>query len=470
MNFLLIAPPLNIAERYGIKIKFKKGYLPPISLLQIGAVIEQAGHNVKILDLNVTNISRKNFKVLIEEFSPDIVGFTTLTVTSARAFEIAKFLDTLTDALIVFGGPHVAVFPEKTMEEQKHIDCVVTGEGEYVLLEIAEAIKNKKSLKKIKGICFREKNKIIRTLGREFIKNLDELPFPAYHLVDLNNYSPLPNQYRRLPAINMITGRGCPWGKCTYCFEAAQLGYFRRMSPERAIELIKKLVNEYGIKEISFWDDIFVAGGKWMDTFCELIEKEKIDLTWSCYARVDMVKKETLKKMKKAGCWNIFYGIESGNQDLLDKIKKGITIKQAIDAVRWTGEAGIETRGALMFALPGETPEKAEKTINFAIKLDLDYVQFAFTTPFYGTELFEQCLAEGRLDTDFKKWSSFEPVYIPQGYKNKAELQKVLKRAYRKFYFRPEYFFKKINSIHSLGDIMRLAYGFKLLLGFMNKG
>lgn len=468
MRILFIVPPINVSERYGIKVKMNRGYLPPLGLLQVAAVLEKE-HEVKVIDLCVLNMPKYILEKKIREFNPDMIGFTALTVTSQKAFEIARFARKISSAKIIFGGPHVTVFPEKTIKEQEQIDIVVEGEGEETILELADAIKNKKNFRKIKGICFRNKGKIIRTPAREYIKNLDMLPFPAYHLVNIKNYIPLPNQYKRLPAINIVTGRGCPWGKCTYCFESARLGYFRRISPERTIELIKKLRKDYGIKEISFWDDIFVIGEKWMEDFCNLIRKEKIDLTWSCYARVDMVTPKILKKMKEAGCWNIFYGIESGNQELLDRIKKGITLKQAEDAVRWTREAGIESRGALMFALPGETPEQAEKTIKFAIKLDLDYVQFAYTTPFYGTELFEQCLKEGRLDTDFKKWSTFKPVYLPIGYKNHEQLIRILKKAYRRFYLRPGYFLKKIKSIKSKDDVIRLYYGFKMLLGFIGK-
>lgn len=467
MKVLLITPPANFSDRYGIKIKANSGHLPPLGVLQIAAVLENAGNVVKVLDLPVLNISITEIKKILQEFSPEIVAFSTLTFNASKTFKIAKTINKITDVPIVFGGPHVTVFPKETLENESFIDFVIVGEGEETILELLPAIKKRSNLKKIKGLCFRDKNqKIILNPPREPIKNLDSLPFPAYHLLDLKKYIPLPNQYKRLPAINIVTGRGCPWRKCTFCFESAQLGYFRRITPERTTELIDVLVRNYNIKEISFWDDMFVFGEKWINEFCDLIKKKNIDITWSCYSRVDMVNPPILKKMASAGCWNIFYGIESGNQKLLDKINKGITLKQCRDAIRWTKEAGIETRGSLMIALPGETPKQAGKTIDFAIELDLDYAQFLYTTPYYGTKLFSQCLSEGKLDTNFDRYSAFEPVYVPFGYKDADQVRSMVKKAYAKFYLRPSYFWKKIKSLRSKEDINRLYFGFRMFLGF----
>lgn len=467
MKILLITPPANLSERYSIKLKESRGHLPPLGILQIAAVLEKAGHAVKVLDLPVLNLSPAGIKKIIKRFTPRIIGFSTLTFNASRTFKIAREIDKISKALIVFGGPHVTVFPKETLEKETFIDLIIMGEGEETILGLLHAIETKSSFKKVKGICFRNNNgQVIMNPPRLPIKNLDSLPFPAYHLVDLKKYIPLPNQYKRLPAINIVTGRGCPWGKCTYCFESARLGFFRRISPRRTIKLIKILVKNYRVKEISFWDDMFIVGEKWINEFCDLLKKESIDISWSCYSRVDMVNPVILKKMNAVGCWNIFYGIESGNQKLLDKIKKGITLEQCRKAIRWTKEAGIESRGAMMIALPGETPKLAEKTIKFAIELDLDYAQFTYTTPYCGTKLFHQCLAEGRLDTNFDKYNAFEPVYVPQGYKDAKQVKAVFKKAYTQFYFRPAYFLKRIKKIRSKDDIRRLLYGLKIFLGF----
>jgi radical SAM superfamily enzyme YgiQ (UPF0313 family) len=239
---------------------------------------------------------------------------------------------------------------------------------------------------------------------RPLIQNLDALPFPARDLLPMDKYIPLPNQYKRKPVANLMALRGCPY-QCTFCSANAVFGCSLRMrSAQRVYDEIKQLVDTYGIREISFWDDTLTVNKKWLHELCDLIISNHLDITWSCYARVNTVDLDLLKKMKKAGCWNIFYGIESGNQELLDRIKKGITLDQIRNAVKLTKKAGIEVRGSFMIALPGETPEMAHKTIDFAIELDPDYAQFSITTPYPGTELFEQAKQYGELSGDFSKF------------------------------------------------------------------
>jgi len=468
MNILLISPPTTIEERYSARITKKAGYLPPIGLLQIAAVLEEKNHGVKVLDLAVSDNPLEEFKGLLRGFAPEIVCFSISSLNASKAFMLARIADEAKNPLIVFGGPHCMVFQQKILQEHGCIDVVVVGDGEYAMLEITEAARNKKSLRSIKGIYFRDnKGNIVKTPKRMLIKALDELPFPAYHLLDLNKYLPLPHHYKRLPAINVVTSRGCPWGKCTFCFESIHSGHFRRMSPKRAVDLVKMLTDAYGIKEISFWDDIFTMPQAWVHEFCELVKREKIDITWSCYAKVDTVNLELLKVMASAGCWNIFYGLESGNQDLLDRIKKGTTLEQARNAIKWSKQAGIETRGAFMLALPGENSEKANKTIDFARGLDLDYVQFSYTTPYFGTMLHKQCSNEGMLEHDFSKYSTFEPVYLPNGYESRKELEKIFKKAYKMTYLRPKYLYKKFIDIRSFDDVKRLYQGLKILFYFI---
>lgn len=466
MKILFLTPPYSVKERYGNKVNLNKGYLPPLGLAYIASVLEQDKHKIKILDLQVYDLSSKKLLNEISRFNPDVIGVSSLTPTSSKAFKLAKFIKNNFKKTLIFGGPHVSCFPKETMEKNDFIDILVIGEGEYAMKEVLNCLENKKSLSKVKGIVYRTKNKIHFTGKRKIIENLDELPIPNRKYFDMKKYIPLPNQYKVLPITNMITSRGCSYGQCTYCFEAGRLGHkYRRISPKRAIEEIRYLQKTYGTREISFWDDEFVYVGKWVEDFCNLLIKEKINIKWSCYARVNYVKKDLLKKMAKAGCWNIFFGLESGNQELLNKIRKGITLKQIRKAVKWANESGIETRGSFMFALPGETPEMGEKTINFAISLDLNYAQFLLTTPFPGTKLLEQCEKEGRLSLDYDKYSVFQPVFIPFGYKNKEQLVKILKRAYRRFYLRPKYILKHLKKIKSWEDIKKYISGAKFVLG-----
>jgi len=241
----------------------------------------------------------------------------------------------------------------------------------------------------------------------------------------------------------------------------------RYPSPERAVEEIKHVIEKYGAREISFWDDMITANKEWLHKFCDLIIENKLDIVWSCYARVDSINPEILRKMKKAGCWNIFYGIEAGDQKLLDNINKGITLEQSRNAVKWTKEAGIEVRGSFMLCLPGETPELGRKTIRFAIELDPDYTQFSLTTPYPGTKLYEEARKYGRLDENFDRYDIWEPVFVPYGYKNEYEAKKIQKETFFKFYMRPKYILGRIKTIRSITDIIRYIKGLRFVLGFV---
>ena len=276
---------------------------------------------------------------------------------------------------------------------------------------------------------------------------------PAYQLFDYKKvYKPLPLQYKKLPVANVITSRGCPYGKCTFCFEAgrgAQL--YRRHSPQRVVEEIRFLINNLGIKEIAFWDDNFLISEDWIFKFCDLLDREKIQVPWSVIARVDTTTRKMLERAVKSGLWNIFLGIESGNQDLLDRIKKGVTLGQIRQTVKWTNELGIDTRGSFMLGLPGETPEKARQTINFACDLDVTYAQFLPTRPEWGTELYNDAIASGRVFPLFSGGTSVP--FVPDGYKNAEEVRKMQKLAYRKFYFRPKFLLKHLKRMKDITKI-----------------
>ena len=239
---------------------------------------------------------------------------------------------------------------------------------------------------------------------------------------------------------------------------------YRRHSPERIIHEIKELQKQYGIKEIAFWDDNFVVSREWVRRFCGLLIEEKLNITWSCYSRVDMVDEETLAFLARAGCWSIFYGLESGVQELLDTVDKGITLQQSQKAIRMTHKMGIESRGSFMLALPGESSELAKKTIDFAIALDLDSAQFMATYPEYGTKLYDKALTAGK----FMEYKGRHGVtYVPEGYRNAEEVKRVIRMAYLKFYLRPAFFLKYLKRIKSWRDFLRYFEGSKMVIGIM---
>jgi radical SAM superfamily enzyme YgiQ (UPF0313 family) len=261
----------------------------------------------------------------------------------------------------------------------------------------------------------------------------------------------------------VITARGCPYSKCAFCFSAGKLKQgFRRNSPARVVSVIEELVSKYGMKEIIFADDNFLFNPKWIAEFCGLLKAEGIDISWSCAGRADTVNFEMLKNAKSAGCWGVFYGLESGVQRLLDTIKKGITLEEVERAIDWTHKAGLETRGSFMLALPGETVKDALETIDFAIRFDLDYAQFHATFPDLGTELFDIAGSSGRM---YPYKGMNKATFVPEGYAGAEEVEGMVDLAYRRFYMRPGYVAKRVRSIRNLSDLSRYIKGFLFVRG-----
>lgn len=475
VDCFFIFPPISVSERYGNReIQISEGHLPPLGILYCAAYLEKFGFTAKVIDGPVSGLDCEQVAEIVIKENPRVVCISSITATFYRAIELAtKIRKELPNTLILTGGHHSTIMPLDIMKEDC-FDIAVIGEGEQTFLELMQALeknpnllKDKKELMKINGIFFKRGKEILKTEPRAPIQNLDEIPFAARHLIDMSKYKPLPNQYKKLPATNFVAIRGCLYN-CIFCSNPAIFGHkIRAFSPRRVIDEIKYLKEKYGVKEISFWDDSLTINKEWMNELLELMINEKLNIVWSCYSRVNTVNLELLKKMKKAGCWNIFYGIETGDQELLNNIKKGTTIEQIRDAVKFTKKARIEVRGSFMIALPGETPELAKKTIDFAKSLDLDYAQFCITTPFPGTELWEKAEQYGTLDKNYDKYQIWSPVFVPFGYKNAKQIEEMEAYAMKEFYMRPKYIFKKILSIRSPKDILRYLQGLKLVLGFM---
>jgi radical SAM superfamily enzyme YgiQ (UPF0313 family) len=472
LDLLLINPPLSLDERYGRKVGRKVGgHLPPLGLAYLAGYVRNKGYTVKIIDGPASELSTNDIVEQIKSDKPKIVGITSLTTTFIRAINLAEEIKkNVPTTMVIVGGQHVTIVGGDIYKDTQAFDVMVYGEGELTLIEILENYKNGTFLQnrdRIKGLIYLDENQDVKTTpSRELIQDIDSLPMPAWDILPVEKYKPLPNNYKRLPALSVMTSRGCPF-KCIFCSASSVFGKSIRMqSPQTIVNEIKYLIKNYGVKEISFWDDTFTVNRKRMVDFCNLMIKEKIDVVWTCYARVSSVDLELLKLMKKAGCWNVFYGYESGSQKLLDIIQKGVTLDEIRKVNAWTKEAGIEIRGSFMIALPGETPELAEETIKFAIELDPDYAQFSITAPYPGTVLYEEADQYGKLDANLSKYTGWEAVFVPHGYKNEEEIYKMAKHAFRAFYFRPRYILGRIKKIKSFEDIRRYFQGFKFIRGF----
>ncbi len=481
-DILLIFPPTSIASRYGKESLGKLGGdLIPLGIASIAAFLRENGYGVGVLDCCALGLNQTDVVSIIKKIDPRIIGLSSTTYAFPSSVELAKNIrQTFPNKLILLGGSHANVAGPETAKQYSDFDIIVSGlDGEYTALEIvSEYAKigydhNKfcsayQVLREIRGICFRQSDEVIETPLREVIAELDDLPFPARDLFPLERYKPLPNQYKKLPLTNMVVIRGCPY-VCSFCDQAGTGA--RRRSPELTVAEIKHVVEEYGVREISFWDDTMSYHKRWMTEFCNLLTEENLDVIWSCYAAVNTVNESVLKEMKKAGCWNIFYGFETGVPSLLRNIeanKKNKSFEKMKEVTRWTKEAGIEIRGSFMIGLPGETPELARETIRYAIDLDPEYAQFSITTPYPGTKLFHDINNGkwGKLTTkDFSEYQGWNVVFLPDGYKNKSEVWGMEREAFRSFYMRPRYIIKKLLAIRTWEDVKRYYKGAVALLG-----
>ena len=358
------------------------------------------------------------------------------------------------------GGAHPTIMPEEVLRNE-FVDYVVRGEGEKTFTEL---VLGKEDVS-IKGLSYKDNGRIINNPTREPIDDIDSIPFPAYHLFPMKKYIPSLGNYKRLPAASLITTRGCP-GRCTFCYRFFGKKIKTRSARNIADEM-KLLKRNHGIREITFYDDTFTVYKENVKELCRILIEEKINITWSCMSRMDCVNKEVLELMKKAGCHQIGYGIESADEDILKRMQKFIPSQKVREVVDVTKKTGIDVRGMFMFGSPGETPQTLEKTLRFALELNLDIALFNITTPYPGTAMFKWAKDTGVLKTE--DWSLYHAAYPVMNLAglDTETLMSYYKKAYRRFYMRPSYLLRRFLKIRSREELKASASTFLKLTGFV---
>ncbi|HEY49673.1 MAG TPA: radical SAM protein [Dehalococcoidia bacterium] len=392
MRILLINPPYPFTEFPII----------PMGLLYLAAVLENRGYEVDVLDLLVSKYSKDKIRGKLNEYQPDVVGVTSVTMNYPVASDILKFCKSVDkDILTIIGGPHVTFAPMETLNEAPWIDIVVRGEGEETLLDIVSG----KNLEYVDGIAFRSDDSEIKVTGeRSLITNLDELPLPARHLFPLSRYHALAAH------CSLVTGRGCPFN-CIFCVGSKMGGRRARFrDPQLVVDEIEHALT-YGFKEVNVEDDLFTLNHKHLHAICDEILARDLKFEWSVFARVDTVNPDVLQKLRKAGCTWLCYGIESGNQHILDLVKKKITLEKIRDSVKMAHDADLNVLASFIIGLPGETKETLEQTLRFAQELDTFYGLHVLA-PFPGTEVREKADEYGIeiLTSDWSKYDANRPV------------------------------------------------------------
>jgi len=379
-------------KRDGMKVLFiipkshewsHPGY-PHTGVAYLVAVLKRHNIEVKVVDMRLGHNSNYLFEVL-DNFNPKVIGVTSYSYLFKNAYEVVNAAKSYGEYTVVIGGPHVSAFRSKVLAETK-ADFAVKGEGEYTLLKLCEAIETgTKDFGKIKGLIWRRGNEVVENADRPFIRDLDSLPFPAYEEFELEKY--MCYVEKRLP---IITSRGCPY-RCIFCSVRLSMGnLFRARSPENVIDEMKYWYN-MGWRSFDINDDCFPVDMKRAKRICDLIVRNGLKITYKLYngIRVDKVDMELLQKMKASGCDSVQYGIETGNEEVLRMIKKGITLEQAKKTVEMSKAVGIRCVVNFIIGHPGENFEKAMDSIRLAEMLPADSVCFYNLVPYPGTELFE---------------------------------------------------------------------------------
>ena len=427
--------------------------LPPSSLAVIGAGLLEDGHDVKLFDFNLPENNLSAFQHFIEEYGPDFAGITFVTPLFEEMKKILTPLKKTNPRIITIGGgPHGSSFPGNTLEESE-LDIVVWGEGDFIIRDVV----NGKELKTIRGIAYRNKGTIVVNERAEPIDPLDDLPMPAYQLYNMKRYCVEKTIAKHSPVAWMETSRGCLYG-CVYCNKSIFGQTFRAKSPKRVVDEMER-AKKMGFKEIHFTDDAFTTDMDRANTLCDEMIGRDLRIAWCPITgiRVNQADYELLKKMQKAGCYRVVFGIESGNQQILNTIKKGITIEQIVQATHSAKKAGLEVWGAFMIGLPGETEETMQQTIDLAKRLPLDLVKMSILIPLPATPLFEEWDRKGIIKT--KEWNKFSFYSVPETLYDHPNLpwetiMRYYDTFYRSFYFRPSFMWRRLKSSMKKGMII----------------
>lgn len=416
--------------------------LPPTDLMYLAAIAEQCGYEAMIRDYSQGG----NFEVNLKEFQPDFLVANIATPTfqsDMMAIKLAKDINP-SICTIVKGAPFLT-YNTNTIYENPFIDYVIIGEAEFTLKEILEGVPDNEIL----GSCYRENFQPIKNEKRPFIENLDELPFPARHLVDNSIYRRPDNG--KVQAVVKVA-RGCPF-HCFFCLATPVSGAkVRKRSPENIVAELKECVEKYNIRNFLFWSDIFNLDREWTLELCKKIIESGLKITWSSNTRADTMDDEMAKMMYKSGCRLVSIGVESGSQKMLDKIGKKITLDNIRNTVKILKKNKIKIYNYFVIGLPWETEETVEETIKFAIELDSNFISFYTATPLPGTKYFAYAmlnkLVEGNLD--FRS-AYYEPVVRSESL-SKERIFELHKQAVKRFYLRPKFIFKTLLSLRSFTE------------------
>ena len=408
---------------------------PPLGLCYIAAALEKAGQEVDILDMNSQRVSDKALVRRIEQ-SP-MVGIGGLVTEYNEVVRLAKVTKQADEnKIVVLGGP-LATTHSRELLVASGADVAVIGEGEQTIVELVGAIEQGSSKELIKGIVYRDGDRVVAHSPREPEMNLDSIPHPARHLLDMRRYSThhfktFGIKVPKMKSTTLISSRGCCF-KCSFCCDQYEHRWNAR-SPRDIVSEMQELRTGYDIRGFVFNDDTFVVNRKRVLDFCSLLKEELPDVVWYCNGRVNLMDEEMIRAMAKSGCAGIAYGIESGNQKILDSVHKQITLEQVERIVGLTKKYGIHVTGYFMLGILGDTKQTIQETLDFAEKLDLDFYGWGITSPIPGTEMYQRAVEMGLVDPNKKleDWSFYTQMNLSKDCSHE-ELERYNNYAFKHF-------------------------------------
>ena len=459
---LLNAP---YAETYG-PLKSASGRYFPLGLGYIAAVLRRAGHETILLDPEAQGLPDAAVAARLAEFAPQLVGVSCATPSFPQARHFAQIAKRVAPGCAtVVGGVHATAMPGTVLGQAPEFDIAAVGEGEETMVDLAAALEagplSADVLRPMKGVAFRDGAGVTANAKREWMRDLDALPFPARNLVDFDVYVPHAHNRRGRRATTAITSRGCPY-QCIFCASHIVLGYpFRSHSPEYIVDEIEYLNKTWGVDQIVFNDDVFTMDKRRDYRICELILQRNLKVSWFCFARVDSVNLDILKMMKRAGCFSVGFGCESGDPDMLKTIKKKITVEQIRQALAWANEAGIKSQCFFVFGNPGETSVTIERSINLAVDIKPALAFFNMMVPYPGTEAYDIHYGGQGVPMEGVRWEDWvavgprSTIQVP----GVPSLERAVAEANRRFYLRPRQILKMLRYVTNLTEVWQLARG-----------
>ena len=381
LKVALVYPPYGpVRNEPGIKtVKENYGIFPSLSLLYVAGILEDAGCNVLFVDAHAEDLSLEETVNRLNAFGPDYVGYTLTTYLFFQSMDWIKAIRAELDVPVIVGGVHLSIYPRETLRYPA-VDYAVTNEAEVALPELLVALVKRRNLADVRGIAFRQPDDNVVVTPKAADCGVDVAPFPARHLIDNSIYYSFISHYKNFTCF--ITSRGCPY-KCIFCEQGSKP--FRARSPKNVVDELEICYKEQGIRELDFFDSSFTIRKDRVIAICDEIQRRKLPLVWAARTRVDCITDDVLRAMRNAGCNRIYYGIESGNREILQTLKKSTSQEMYRDVIKRTGQHGIATFGYFMLGNPYETEASIRQTIRLALELDLDYAQFSKVTPMPAT-------------------------------------------------------------------------------------